>query len=130
MIKSSKKIKGDAGEGYAVSYLKKNKYKIIERNYRKRCGEIDIIAEKKDYLVFVEVKTRKINSLIRGVDAVGYNKQKRIIATAKHYLSENPTQKFCRFDICEVYIDETSLKLVKLNYYENAFEQEANYAMY
>ncbi len=124
------KKKGNIGEKYTASHLKKNKYKIIRKNYSKKCGEIDIIAENKDFLVFVEVKTRNVNSLTRAVDAVGYKKRRRIINTAKYYLAENPTNKFCRFDICEVYIDDETLKLKELNYFENAFEPEDGYASY
>ena len=50
---------GDKGEAYAAKYLKKHKYKIIARNYKKPYGEIDIIAENKEVIAFVEVKTEK-----------------------------------------------------------------------
>ena len=57
MNKLKTKEIGDIGEEYAVNYLKKHRYKILSRNYRKRFGEIDIIAEKKGTVAFVEVKT-------------------------------------------------------------------------
>lgn len=121
---------GDKGEEYAVKYLKKQGYKIVVRNYRKRYGEIDIIAENKEYIVFVEVKTRHENSMTQPVDAVDKRKRMRLIKTASAFLSENETEKFCRFDVCEVYVKSENLKLISINYIENAFEQENGYAYY
>lgn len=122
MKKFSTQSIGEAGEEYAVKFLKKKKYKILERNYRKRYGEIDIIAENKNYIVFVEVKTRHIDSMTNAADAVNRQKQHKIIKTASLYLAENETEKFCRFDVCEVYVNADNLKLVNINYIEGAFE--------
>ena len=122
MKKFSKQNIGDIGEEYASKFLKKKKYKILERNYRKRYGEIDIIAENKNYIVFVEVKTRHTDSMTSAADAVNRQKQIRIIKTASLYLAENETEKFCRFDVCEVYVNADNLKLVDINYIEAAFE--------
>ena len=122
MKKFSTQSIGEAGEEYAVKFLKKKKYKILERNYRKRYGEIDIIAENKNYIVFVEVKTRHTDSMTSASDAVNRQKQLKIIKTASLYLAENETEKFCRFDVCEVYVNSDNLKLVDINYIEAAFE--------
>ena len=81
-------VKGKLGEDFTADYLIKNGYDIITRNYRKPCGEIDIVASKGDILVFVEVKTRRYRSLVSGVEAVGYKKKGRIIATADCFLAE------------------------------------------
>ena len=126
----STKVIGDKGEEYAVKYLRKQGYKIVVRNYRKRYGEIDIIAENKEYIVFVEVKTRHENSMTQPVDAVDKRKRLRLIKTASAFLSENETEKFCRFDVCEVFVKSESLEFIKINYIENAFEQESGYAPY
>ena len=122
MKKFSTQNIGEIGEEYTVKFLEKKKYKILERNYRKRYGEIDIIAENKNYIVFVEVKTRHKDSMTSAADAVNRQKQIRIIKTASLYLSENETEKFCRFDVCEVYVNSDNLKLVDINYIEAAFE--------
>ena len=122
MKKFSTQNIGEKGEEYTVKFLEKKKYKILERNYRKRYGEIDIIAENKNYIVFVEVKTRHNDSMTSAADAVNRQKQIRIIKTASQYLSENETEKFCRFDVCEVYVNADNLKLVNINYIEAAFE--------
>ena len=122
MKKFSTQNIGEIGEEYTVKFLEKKKYNILERNYRKRYGEIDIIAENKNYIVFVEVKTRHKDSMTSAADAVNRQKQIRIIKTASLYLAENETEKFCRFDVCEVYINSDNLKLVDINYIEAAFE--------
>lgn len=122
MKKFSTQSIGEIGEEYATKFLKKKKYKILKRNYRKRYGEIDIIAENKNYIVFVEVKTRHTDSVTSAADAVNRQKQLKIIKTASLYLVENETEKFCRFDVCEVYVNADNLKLVNINYIEGAFE--------
>lgn len=122
MKKFSTQNIGDIGEEYAVKFLIKKKYNILERNYRKRYGEIDIIAENKNYIVFVEVKTRHTASMTSAADAVNRQKQLKIIKTASLYLAENETEKFCRFDVCEVYVNADNLKLENINYIEAAFE--------
>lgn len=122
MKKFSTQSIGEIGEKYAAEFLKKKKYKILERNYRKKYGEIDIIAENKNHLVFVEVKTRHTDSMTSAADAVNRQKQLKIIKTASLYLTENETDKFCRFDVCEVYVNADNLKLVNINYIESAFE--------
>ena len=118
---STQKI-GETGEKCAAEFLKKKRYKILERNYRKRYGEIDIIAENKNYIVFVEVKTRHTDYMTSAADAVNRQKQLKIIKTASLYLAENETEKFCRFDVCEVYVNAENLKLENINYIEGAFE--------
>lgn len=129
MKNSTKKI-GDMGESYAADYLTKHRYKIKERNYRKRYGEIDIIAEKNGIIAFVEVKTRHSNTLAQPFEAVDRRKQEKIIKTAINYIYENKLDCNCRFDICEVFVDKDSLKLQKINYYENAFMMESDYGYY
>ena len=99
---NEKAVKGKLGENFTADYLIRNGYDIIIRNYRKPCGEIDIIATKDDILAFVEVKTRKYRSLVSGAEAVGYKKKGRIIATADCFLAEYGTDKVIRYDIAEV----------------------------
>lgn len=126
---STKQI-GDIGEEYAVKYLKKCRYKILSLNYRKKYGEIDIVAENKEYIIFVEVKTRHENPMTLPVDAVDKRKQQRLIKTASAFLSENNIDKFCRFDVCEVFVNSETLKLVNINYIENAFDAGSSYVSF
>lgn len=120
-MKFTTKQIGDFGEKYTVKYLKKNGYKLLERNYLKRYGEIDIIAENKEYIVFVEVKTRNTNAIARAGEAVNFHKRRCLIKTASAYISEHNITKFCRFDVSEVYIYSDTLKIQSINYIENAF---------
>lgn len=90
MPKQNRKF-GDWGEKLAEDFLLRKEYEILDRNFQKRCGEIDLICRKDDVLHFVEVKTRTEASTQRfGLpeEAVTKKKQQRIIQTAFTYLSE------------------------------------------
>ena len=109
------KQKGDIGEKFTERYLKKNGYKILERNYRQKCGEIDIIAQKGEYIIFTEVKTRAANFVDR-------RKISRIRKTAAMYIAEKQLDAYFRFDVSEVFTEPESGKVIDINYIENAFE--------
>lgn len=83
------KQKGDIGEKFTERYLKKNGYKILERNYRQKCGEIDIIAQKGEYIIFTEVKTRAANFIARPYEAVDRRKISRIRKPPQCILPKN-----------------------------------------
>lgn len=117
---TDKKEIGDKGEYFAASYFHKQGYEIKARNVHSRYGEIDLIAENGDTVVFVEVKTRSHDSLDRAADAVTPAKQKKIILTALHYISESNTDKIMRFDVFEVY--HANGRIYKFNHIKNAFE--------
>lgn len=125
----SKKYVGNLGEITAVKFLKKNKYKILETNYKTKLGEIDIICENKDYIVFVEVKTRKYCTAIPGYTAVNYKKQNHIIRTASMYLREHKSDKQPRFDIIEVEYYNDGTAFIK-EHYEDAFWQRGDYGVF
>ena len=123
LTSNDKAVKGKLGEDFTADYLIKNGYDIITRNYRKPCGEIDIIATKGDILAFVEVKTRKYRSLVSGAEAVGYKKKGRIIATADIFLADYDTDKTIRYDIADVTVSSgTAVRVIDFNYYEDAFD--------
>ena len=125
---------GSAGESSAANYLRRKGYKIIERNYSCRFGEIDIIAQKGMYIIFVEVKTRS-EGLSPDSDfglpseAVDSGKQRRTIAAAEAYLYKNEGdgeyEKMIRFDIIEVYLKRaaftSSPAILKIEHIEDAF---------
>ena len=97
------KALGRRGETAAARYLEVCGYTLIERNYRTRHFEIDIIARQKDTLRFIEVKTRV--SLSKGLprESVGSEKQRKIIMGASHYVRANRiTNQRIRFDVVEV----------------------------
>ena len=108
-MKITTKIIGDFGERVAARYLKKQGYKILERNYKTAHGEIDIICQNRDHLVFVEVKSRKDdpkNFLEYGLPrtAVTRKKQSHILYSARTYIERFGTDKELRFDVIEVYL--------------------------
>ena len=89
VIQINKKELGKIGEEISSNYLKKCGYKIIERNYRCRSGEIDIIAKDKEELVFIEVKTRSNLCFGKPREAVDTYKQNHIYKTVQYYLYKN-----------------------------------------
>jgi putative endonuclease len=117
-------LSGAWGEAVAAAYLQKKRYTLVAAGFRCRYGEIDLIVSNKKYLVFVEVKTRNTNAIVRGGEAVNYHKRQCLIKTASAYLAEHSIDKFCRFDVSEVYVHSDTLKLQSLNYIENAFSLE------
>ena len=111
---------GKIGEELVCRYLIKRGYNIISRNYRIKGGEIDVIAENGDYLVFVEVKTRKPDGLTNGFDAVTKRKQRLIVRAAADYCCKNRNLLQPRFDIARVIFD--GVKYYKIDYIKNAFD--------
>ena len=118
---------GILGENIATKHLKRNKYKIVERNVHISHNEIDIITKNKNYIVFVEVKTRSVDNSLYSefgtpASAVTQSKQRRTINAARTYLKNNKFSNLQpRFDVIEVYIDKTTRKILKINHIENAF---------
>ena len=115
-----KKALGNKGEAFAAEYYRKLGFTVTAQNYTCRGGEIDIIAENGEYIIFVEVKPRSSNSLYSPAEAVDFKKQKRLTVAAMKYLSENETEKQPQFDVFEVYT--TNERIYKVNRIENAFE--------
>ncbi len=111
---------GKLGELETARYLRKKGYNIVAANFHSRFGEIDIIAENKKYLVFVEVKTRSPGQMFNPSDSVTVSKRKKIISTSNVFLSQNPTALQPRFDIAEVIIEDETVK--SINLIENAFD--------
>ena len=111
---------GKLGEDFIAKKLEEKNYKIVCRNFRTRFGEIDIIAENDTYIMFVEVKTRKIGGLQNPTEAVDFRKQNRIRLAAQEYLQKNPSKLQPRFDVAAVLTD-MELKIVKWDIIENAF---------
>lgn len=111
--KKNKKIVGAMNEELAAMYLAKQGIKVIERNYRKKSGEIDIIAKDGDYLVFCEVKYRNDNDSEMALYSISAEKQKQIARIARAYMAEKHIhpESLCRFDC--VLIDGSEIKHMK-----------------
>jgi len=99
---------GTGGEDKAAHYLEENGYVILERNYRTRKGEIDIICEKDGILIFVEVKTRKGKSFGEPTEAVDPHKVKKILGVAEDYAARQGLLGVCdtRFDVIGISYSE------------------------
>lgn len=109
---------GNSGEELVAHYLQANGYTIIARNYRKKFGEIDIIAENKESIAFVEVKNRR-SIFFDLSQVITRSKQRKIIAVAKAFLLHHTRgEKACQFDIALV---EGEGSAAKIQYIPRAF---------
>ncbi|WP_131040867.1 YraN family protein [Clostridioides difficile] len=111
------KEKGDFGEEIAVNYLLSKGARILEKNYRLKIGEIDIIAKMGREVIFVEVKSRSNIKFGYPCESVSYKKRKKIIGIANYYIIKNNLNNILvRFDVIEVYLLEK-----RINHIVNAF---------
>ena len=111
---------GKSGEDLAVEELQRRGYAIVARRYRTRYGEIDIVAEDGDTLVFVEVKARATAEFGTAAEAVTRHKQRKVIAMATDYLARlEGLYRRCRFDV--VTIDDAA-SCPKVTVYPHAFD--------
>lgn len=94
-------IKGQSAEQFAKQYLQDQGLTFISQNYRCKYGEIDLIMADKKTTVFVEVRYRKSQRFGNGAESVDYNKQRKLVATASHYLQNHnkAANQACRFDV-------------------------------
>ena len=107
----NKRQKGAFYEDAAVKFLENNGVIILEKNYRCRLGEIDIIGIDNDALVFFEVKYRTGDMFGSPLEAIDVRKQRKIISVAKYYLAYKNNDKFIRFDA--IGIDREKIDWVK-----------------
>ena len=110
---------GNWGEALTAEYLRGKGYHILDSGFRCQEGEIDLIAQKGDTLAFVEVKLRSDRRFGLPRDFVTTAKQRRIRTTAAFYMTRHDPDLCARFDVAEVYDDETP---PRIEYIENAFE--------
>lgn len=97
-------------------------FSLLCRNYRSCYGEIDLIMENREFLIFAEVKLRKNSRYGTPAEAVTYQKQERLRKTALLYLQAHPTQKQPRFDVIEIYASRgTATSPLPISHIENAF---------
>ncbi|MCL7489635.1 MAG: YraN family protein [Desulfobulbaceae bacterium] len=106
---------GSRGENIAVSFLEKQGYTVLARNYRRRFGEIDIVAEEGGVLVFIEVKARKNNRYGNPFEAVDTRKQRKLSRMAQDYISRHKMEdRPARFDVVAVRLNPHSRSEVEL----------------
>ena len=110
------------GESLAAKHLKARGYRILAQNYRSRRGEIDLIARDGEFVVFVEVKTRRSLKFGLPQAAVTLQKQRQISKVALAYLqSRNLLDAPCRFDVIAIHLSP-QLELLRLEQIESAFD--------
>lgn len=113
---------GQLGEQLACRLLEESGYAILERNWRCRTGELDIVAEQEGVLIFIEVRTRKsVNRFGTPAESVERRKQSRIRQIARVYMTMNSFhEKPVRFDVITVMLERDN-SLQRIEHYENAF---------
>lgn len=125
MVTPKRKL-GDIGEKIARGYLKKQGYQILEQNYQKPWGEIDIIAQNNKGLIFIEVKTRTVSEgqSLNPEENVGFNKKRKVIRTAQTYLLEKkyPLETPWQIDVIAVELNIQTRK-ANLKHIKNAIWQ-------
>ncbi|MBE6576662.1 MAG: YraN family protein [Ruminococcaceae bacterium] len=118
---------GRLGERAASKYLKKNGYKLVASNAHFSHNEIDIIAKDKEYIVFVEVKTRSTDENMSykygtPASAVTKAKQQRTLDAARAYLRSGKYRTLQpRFDVIEVHLNKDDNSILEINHITNAF---------
>jgi putative endonuclease len=109
---------GQKGETFAIEYLQKAGYKIRHRNWRSGKKELDIVAENKDYIVFVEVKTRNDGYFEHPVNAITKEKQSSMILAADGYIQRYNLNKESRFDVITIIAKG---EILDIDHIESAF---------
>ena len=123
-LSRSRSRPGEAGEELACSHLRAEGFEIVERNFRCRSGELDVVARDGDVTVFVEVKQRRDASYGEGYEAVTFGKRRRLVRAARlyaasHHLEDQPM----RFDVVSVDVDAQGD--VKVRHDRGAFDADA-----
>jgi putative endonuclease len=91
--------RGEPAENLAAAFLARRGLTILERNYRCRFGEIDIVARSGPLLVFVEVRARRSEAFGGAAGSITAAKRRRLVAAARHYLATRRVDRACRFDV-------------------------------
>ncbi|MBN2706370.1 MAG: YraN family protein [Deltaproteobacteria bacterium] len=111
---------GRRGEALAAAFLQQRGLTIVERGFRCRFGEIDLIACNRELLIFCEVKTRRQGGWTSALEAVSFAKRRRLIKTAGWYLSRSPWEGDLRFDVIAITAAREADEF-ELEWVENAF---------
>lgn len=116
---------GEHTENLACQFLEEKGFKLIERNFSCRFGEIDLIMQDNDSLVFVEVRYRRSNNFGSGAETITANKQSKLIKTASAYLQQHAklNQYSARFDVVSISgpVETSNIQNITFDWIENAF---------
>ncbi len=121
ILKSEPHRQGMLAEEKAFSFLKEMGLQALDRNYRTLRGEIDIIMQDKEIVVFVEVRARTNNNIMDVLETIDHRKRSRIIQASQHYLQKYKTtnKSICRFDVV---LFTGPPESAKIEWIKNAFE--------
>ena len=117
-MKAQNREIGALAEDLAVSALLKKGFQILEKNFKNRFGEIDIVAKDRNVLVFVEVKAKKGNNFGAPEEMISPKKLKRVQNMATIYTNSKSLP--CRIDVVAVVLSQNN-ELVRLTHYENLY---------
>ncbi len=121
---NARQLLGRKGEQMAADALRDRGYRIVEHNFRCRYGEIDLIAEEKDDLVFVEVKTRRGTAFGRPEEAVTLTKRRKLVEVASYYLDlHNAGDRSWRIDVVAIDFNQDG-KFREIRVYPYAVSEE------
>lgn len=117
-----RRLLGQRGERRAERYLRRRGLRPAERNYHCRHGEIDLVMEDNEAVVFIEVRVRRRGRFGDAADSIDHHKQQRLTRAARHFLMTHPewAERPCRFDVVALDRDRD-----ELNWIPNAFEVHA-----
>ena len=104
--------RGEPAENLAVAFLEREGLRILQRNYRCRMGEIDLVAQSGDTTVFVEVRARSSEAFGGAAGSITAAKRRRLVAAARHYLARRRADRACRFDVVLLQGDERRIEWV------------------
>ena len=105
-------VRGAAAEELAAVFLESQGLRIVERNYRCRFGEIDLVARSGAVLVFVEVRARKSEAFGGAAGSITATKRRRLVAAARHFLAARKVDRACRFDVVLVHGSEQRVEWI------------------
>ncbi|MBS6533349.1 MAG: YraN family protein [Oscillospiraceae bacterium] len=116
------RLRGRWGEALAAEFLRRKGYRIIAAGWRCRFGELDLVAERGEFLCFIEVKLRRSGRFGTGAEQVDRRKQERLRTTAELYLQQHPSPLQPRFDVVEILAPQgMATKRPGIRQIENAF---------
>jgi len=102
---STSRLKGKKAEDVAYNFLLKNGLSIVARNYHCKFGEIDLIMQDSDNLVFIEVRYRQSSIFGDAAESIDHNKRRKLVFAANHYLQTHPCSLATRFDVVAMSAD-------------------------
>lgn len=124
-MRDQRRIVGDEGEGYAEAYLRQRGFRILGRKVRSSLGELDLVADDRGVLVFVEVKRRRTKAFGGAVEAIDRRKRAKLIQLATQYLVQHRIRdRPCRFDV--VFIQDDDNTTERVLHIANAFDLEGD----